>query len=109
VRECVREREKREREGDREREQRTHTHTHKCRYKIPEIFEKQMRVGAIVECEVQDEDSHKTQWVPAKVVRIGPLPPSPLPNTHTQTHTHTHTKNRRVLTCATPVRATNRC
>jgi len=88
---CVCEREKREREREIERErerERDHTHTHKCRYKIPEIFEKQMRVGAIVECEVQDEDSHKTQWVPAKVVRIGPLsrPPSPpsLSLTHTQ-------------------------
>mmetsp|Transcript_52960 Transcript_52960/g.44418 ORF Transcript_52960/g.44418 Transcript_52960/m.44418 type:complete len:82 (-) Transcript_52960:17-262(-) len=39
-------------------------------YKVPEVFDKQMRVGAIVEVEVEDPKSHKTQWLPAKVVRL---------------------------------------
>ena len=55
-----------------------------CRYKVPELFERQIRIGSIVEVEVEDPDdanasgatasggrARKTQWVPAKVIRLG--------------------------------------
>ena len=39
-------------------------------YAVPEVFDKELRVGAIVEVEVLDPANQKTQWVPAKVVRL---------------------------------------
>ena len=39
-------------------------------YRVPEVFEKKLRVGSIVEVEVQDPANKMTQWVPGKVVRL---------------------------------------